>query len=142
MLQRKPIQYNHDQGQLLYAVLQRQPGIQAHIERSDGRTLGQSWSVPCVGVSLGTNEFVANTWGDTAGLMASAMMGTGWFERTGRSVCFPQGEVNEVWRLSKLGLEWLQAAIVTISAMREARAGNLKSFGSVGALMADLHAED
>ena len=30
----------------------------------------------------------------------------------------------------------------TIAAMREARAGNLKSFGSVGALMADLHAED
>ena len=30
----------------------------------------------------------------------------------------------------------------TIAAMREARAGNLKSFDSVGALMADLHAED
>lgn len=30
----------------------------------------------------------------------------------------------------------------TIAAMREARAGNLKSFDSVGALMADLNAED
>ena len=30
----------------------------------------------------------------------------------------------------------------TIAAMREARAGNLKSFDSVRALMADLHAED
>ena len=30
----------------------------------------------------------------------------------------------------------------TIAAMREARAGKLKSFDSVGALMADLHAED
>jgi DNA-damage-inducible protein J len=30
----------------------------------------------------------------------------------------------------------------TIAAMREARAGNLKSFDSVAALMADLHAED
>ena len=30
----------------------------------------------------------------------------------------------------------------TIAAMREARTGNLKSFDSVGALMADLHAED
>lgn len=106
---RKPIQYNLDQGQLLYAVLQKQPSIHVHIERSDGTTLGRSWSVPCFGVSLGPNEFVASTWGDTAGLMASAMMGTGWFERTGRSVCFPQDESNEVWRLSELGLEWLQS---------------------------------
>ncbi len=30
----------------------------------------------------------------------------------------------------------------TIAAMREARAGNLKSFDSVDALMSDLHAED
>jgi len=30
----------------------------------------------------------------------------------------------------------------TIAAMREARAGNLKSFDSVEALMADLHAAD
>jgi DNA-damage-inducible protein J len=30
----------------------------------------------------------------------------------------------------------------TLAAMREARAGNLKSFDSVEALMADLHAED
>ena len=30
----------------------------------------------------------------------------------------------------------------TIAAMREARAGNLKSFNSVDALMADLHAKD
>ena len=30
----------------------------------------------------------------------------------------------------------------TIAAMREARAGNLKSFDSVGGLMADLNAED
>ena len=30
----------------------------------------------------------------------------------------------------------------TIAAMREARAGNLKRFDSVEALMADLHAED
>lgn len=106
---RKPIQYNHDQGQLLYAVLQKQPSIHVHIERSDGTTLGRSWSVPCFGVALSTNEFVASTWGDTAGLMASAMIGTGWFERTGRSVCFPRGESNEVWRLSELGLEWLQS---------------------------------
>ena len=30
----------------------------------------------------------------------------------------------------------------TIAAMREARAGNLKSFNSVDALIADLHAKD
>jgi len=30
----------------------------------------------------------------------------------------------------------------TIAAMREARTGNLKSFDSVVALMADLHAKD
>jgi DNA-damage-inducible protein J len=30
----------------------------------------------------------------------------------------------------------------TIAAMREARTGNLKGFDSVGALMADLRAED
>jgi DNA-damage-inducible protein J len=30
----------------------------------------------------------------------------------------------------------------TITAMREAHTGNLKSFDSVGGLMADLHAED
>lgn len=30
----------------------------------------------------------------------------------------------------------------TIAAMREARAGNLQSFDSIEALMADLHAED
>ena len=31
---------------------------------------------------------------------------------------------------------------VTIAAMKEARAGNLKSFNSVEALMADLHSDD
>ncbi len=30
----------------------------------------------------------------------------------------------------------------TIAAMKEARAGNLKSFDSIGALMADLHSDD
>lgn len=114
---RKPIQYNHDHGQLLYAVLQRLPGIHVHIERSDGTTFGQSWSVPCCGIALGPNEFVASTWGDTRRLMASAMMGTGWFERTGRSVCFPQDEANEVWRLSELGLEWLRSIASSIEAL-------------------------
>jgi hypothetical protein len=36
----------------------------------------------------------------------------------------------------------LQCSPTNIAAMREARAGNLKSFDSVTALMADLHAED
>lgn len=58
-------------------------------------------------------EFVALTFGDHGRLMADAMMGTGWFERTGRSVAAPAGEINEVWRLSRLGMDWQRAATQT-----------------------------
>ena len=104
---RKPIQYNFGQGQLLYAVLARGACVRVDIERPDGTPYGSGFSVHVDGVALGPSEFIAGTWGDHRGLMASAMMGTGWFERTGRSVPLPAGEENEVWRLSQMGAEWL-----------------------------------
>lgn len=107
---RKPILYNFGQGQMLYAVLEQEPFIQVRIERPDGCPYGAPfWSIAVCDLPLGRNEFVANTWGDHHGLMASAMFGTGWFERTGRDVAAPADEVNEVWRLSRLGVEWLDA---------------------------------
>ena len=50
--------------------------------------------------------------------------------------------LTRVAREKALPFEPLIPNETTIAAMREARAGNLKSFDSVGALMADLHAED
>ncbi|MBK6401716.1 MAG: type II toxin-antitoxin system RelB/DinJ family antitoxin [Rhodocyclaceae bacterium] len=50
--------------------------------------------------------------------------------------------LTRVAREKALPFEPLVPNETTIAAMREARAGNLKSFDSVGALMADLHAED
>ena len=50
--------------------------------------------------------------------------------------------LTRVAREKKLPFEPLTPNETTIAAMREARAGNLKSFDSVAALMADLHAED
>lgn len=91
---------------MLYAVLSDSIGVHVAIERPDGVAYGV-WSVQAPGIMLEANEFVAQTWGDTLGLMASAMLGTEWFMRTGRSVAAPAGEVNEVWRLSDLGKEWV-----------------------------------
>ena len=50
--------------------------------------------------------------------------------------------LTRVAREKELPFEPLIPNETTIAAMREARAGNLKSFDSVGALMADLHSED
>lgn len=50
--------------------------------------------------------------------------------------------LTRVAREKALPFEPLIPNETTIAAMREARAGNLKSFGSVDELMADLHAED
>ncbi|MES3009742.1 MAG: type II toxin-antitoxin system RelB/DinJ family antitoxin [Pseudomonadota bacterium] len=50
--------------------------------------------------------------------------------------------LTRVAREKALPFEPLIPNETTIAAMREARAGNLKRFGSVDGLMADLHAED
>jgi DNA-damage-inducible protein J len=50
--------------------------------------------------------------------------------------------LTRIAREKKLPFEPLTPNETTIAAMREARAGNLRSFESVAALMADLHAED
>ena len=50
--------------------------------------------------------------------------------------------LTRVAREKALPFEPLVPNETTTAAIREARAGNLKSFDSVGALMADLHAED
>ena len=105
---RKPIQYNFDDGQLLYASLVRDPCIRVAVEWPSGELFAE-WSVPAHSLHLAASEFVARTWGDTRGLMASAMLGTGWFVRTGRGVITGSGEPNEVWRLSDLGEEWVSS---------------------------------
>ena len=73
---RKPIQYNFDDGQLLYASLVRDPCIRVAVEWPSGELFAE-WSVPAHSLHLAASEFVARTWGDTRGLMASAMLGTG-----------------------------------------------------------------
>jgi DNA-damage-inducible protein J len=50
--------------------------------------------------------------------------------------------LTRIAREKMLPFEPLTPNETTIAAMREARAGNLKSFDSVEALMTDLHAED
>ncbi len=50
--------------------------------------------------------------------------------------------LTRVARDKALPFEPLTPNETTIAAMREARAGNLKSFNSVESLMDDLHAED
>lgn len=50
--------------------------------------------------------------------------------------------LTRIAREKKLPFEPLTPNETTIAAMREARAGKLRSFESVEALMADLHAED
>ena len=50
--------------------------------------------------------------------------------------------LTRIAREKKLPFEPLTPNETTIAAMREARAGNLRSFDTVEALMADLHAED
>ena len=102
---RKPIRYNFDDGQFLYATLTHVPHIRIAVEWPNG-THYADWSLYGHSSDLSPNEFVARTWGDTRGLMASAMLGTGWFVRTGRGVITGSGEPNEVWRLSDLGEEW------------------------------------
>ncbi|AAO28954.1 type II toxin-antitoxin system RelB/DinJ family antitoxin [Xylella fastidiosa subsp. fastidiosa] len=50
--------------------------------------------------------------------------------------------LTRIAREKALPFEPLVPNETTIAAMREARAGHLKSFDSIEALMADLHAED
>ncbi len=103
---RKPIRYNFDDGQLLYANLTRTAQIRVDIELPNG-ALYAEWSLSGHGLTLAPGEFVARTFGDTRGLMASAMLGTGWFDRTGQETYTGADERNEVWRLSDLGVEWI-----------------------------------
>ena len=105
---RKPIRYNFDDGQFLYASLDCDKRIRVDIQFPDG-SLFADWSLPVSELGLDPREFVARTWGDTRGLMASAMLGTGWFIRTGQEVTTSSGECNEIWRLSDLGVEWAAA---------------------------------
>jgi len=92
---------------MLYAALcENEAGVQVWIEYLSGDLLA-FWSGPSNGIALAEHEFVAGTWGDTGGLMASAMLGTGWFARTGKVAAAPPDEVNEIWKVSPLGIEWL-----------------------------------
>ncbi|AIC09503.1 type II toxin-antitoxin system RelB/DinJ family antitoxin [Xylella fastidiosa subsp. sandyi] len=50
--------------------------------------------------------------------------------------------LTRIAREKALPFEPLVPNATTIAAMREARAGHLKSFNSIEGLMADLHAED
>lgn len=50
--------------------------------------------------------------------------------------------LTRIAREQALPFEPLVPTETTIAAMREARAGNLKSFDSIEALTADLHAQD
>lgn len=50
--------------------------------------------------------------------------------------------LTRIAREKALPFEPLVPNATTIAAMREARAGHLKSFDSIEALMADLHGED
>ncbi|MGY4695958.1 type II toxin-antitoxin system RelB/DinJ family antitoxin [Xylella fastidiosa subsp. sandyi] len=50
--------------------------------------------------------------------------------------------LTRIAREKALPFEPLVPNATTIAAMREARAGHLKSFNSIEVLMADLHAED
>lgn len=50
--------------------------------------------------------------------------------------------LTRIAREKALPFEPLIPNETTIAAMREARAGNLKSFDNIAALMADLHVED
>lgn len=50
--------------------------------------------------------------------------------------------LTRIAREQALPFEPLVPTETTLAAMREARAGNLKSFDSIEALMANLHAED
>jgi DNA-damage-inducible protein J len=50
--------------------------------------------------------------------------------------------LTKVARERALPFDPLMPNETTIAAMKEARAGNLKRFDSIAALMADLHAED
>lgn len=106
---RSPITYNFAEGQMLYAVLCNIDGaVQVSVEHLNGDHMA-SWSVSPNGTVLGKHEFIAQTWGDTRGLMTSAMLGTGWFARTGKMAAVPSDESNEIWKVSPLGLEWLSA---------------------------------
>lgn len=103
---RTPIAYNSRVPYLLYARLETiaGQGIRVTIEDSSGSQFGSAWSLKTLTSSATEAVFVANTWGDTAARMSSALLSTGWFERTGQSASFPCDEHNEVWKLSKFAI--------------------------------------
>lgn len=110
------ISYNFGDGQMLYALMARTngSGIRVWVERLDGIQYGDDWSVyvPGLALALVRDEFCAHTWGDYAGLMASAMLSTGWFMKTGKEFRFPESHVHndgsgEIWKLTHLGMVWL-----------------------------------
>lgn len=107
------IYYGFDDGQMLYALMSRESGIRVWIEQLSGVFYGE-WSLNASDAALATDEFCADTWGDHNGLMASAMLATGWFERTGREFNYPvwhahSDAVGEIWKLSALGVQWIAA---------------------------------
>lgn len=109
------ISYNNSDGQMLYALMTRSNGIRVWIEKLDGTRYGEDWSVYVPNTSLDSDEFCANTWGDHLGQMASAMLATGWFMKTGKEFRYPESHPmsdgdGEIWALTHLGIVWLSAS--------------------------------
>ena len=100
-----PIVY---EDQLLYALLDAPPDepIRVWIEQPLGTFYARFYHDAPYGL-VRPNEFIARTWDDPLGAMSRAMLGTGWFERTGDEISYPTDEFNEIWRLSELGIELL-----------------------------------
>lgn len=113
-MQKTPIYYGFA-GEMMYARLSSNDvSIRVWIERIEGGQYGDGWSIHHPEINLGKNEFCANTWGDHHGLMASAMLSTGWFEKTGRNFAYPAAHVHndgvgEIWKLTDAGIEWVEA---------------------------------
>lgn len=110
-MQKTAIYYGFDDGQMLYALMSRASGIRVWIERLNGAFYVE-WSMQVPDVPLAQDEFCAGTWGDHLGLMASAMLATGWFERTGREFAYPRTPiyndgVGEIWKLTPMGIQWV-----------------------------------
>lgn len=113
------IHYGFDNGQMLYALMSKAPNIRVWIEHLNG-TFFAEWSVLAGAVGLEIDEFCADTWGDHGGLMASAMLATGWFAQTGREFAYPidhlhNDGVGEIWKLTTFGAEWLAESNATVA---------------------------
>lgn len=112
-MQKIPIFYGFDNGNILYALMVRDQRIRVWIERPDG-TFYAPWSLENSNCNLSAGEFFANTWGDYHGLMASALLSTGWFKKTGKESIYPPGHIyddgwGEIWALADAGSAWLDS---------------------------------